>query len=140
MKSPTPHTVNLSGVKTLYGRNSNGHIRAVGLSRVDLLARLRNGGEHSVVVKGIVLGDDFGRLLLEVDVEGLDACGINTMPVGQFNFQHCGVKPFSKRGAEKRTIEFLEDALDSAGTSAAAHSYVELVVVLRHDFDIRVIG
>lgn len=47
---------------------------AVGLARVDLLARLGDGREH-LLVGQVVLGNDGGGLALEGDLVRLDACG-----------------------------------------------------------------
>lgn len=46
---------------------------AVGLARVDLLARLGDGGEH-LLVGQVLLGHDGGGLALEGDLVRLDAC------------------------------------------------------------------
>ena len=46
---------------------------AVGLARVDLLARLGDGREH-LLVGQVVLGHDGGGLVLEGDLVRLDAC------------------------------------------------------------------
>lgn len=59
-----------------YCLSGSGHLDglfdAVGLGRVDLLARLGNLGEDLLVGE---VGDDLGALVLERDFVALDACG-----------------------------------------------------------------
>lgn len=59
----------IQGVSCL---NLNGHLLAVSLALLDLLAGLLNGGEDSVVVGRLAVNVDIDGLVLEADVVLLD--------------------------------------------------------------------
>lgn len=46
----------------------DGHFLAVSLPGLYFLASLRDGAEDSLVAKGVVLGDNFGGLLLKTNI------------------------------------------------------------------------
>lgn len=53
--------------------NLNGHLLAVSLALLDLLAGLLDGGEDSVVVGRLAVDIDIDGLILEADIVLLDA-------------------------------------------------------------------
>jgi hypothetical protein len=122
------------------------HVLAVGLALIHLLSSLGNCGENGVIVEGVVRGDDLCGLLLEANVKRLDTCTYDILAPGLYAHvvycRSCACMKQSgeaeavvgRRGISRLTIKPLKNTLDGTGASAAAHSDVELVVVLRHDF------
>lgn len=122
---------------------------AVGLARVDLLARLGDGREH-LLVGQVVLGHDGGGLALEGDLVRLDACDDDDMWLAVCSWHSLSVpRPLyiqylaqSKGNSHEGrievgywmaigflTLELLEHPVDGAGAPGAAHADVELVGV-----------
>ena len=63
--------INLHGLSCL--TDLDGHFLAVSLPGLYFLASLRNGAEDGFVVKRVILGDNFCRLLLKTDIVLLNA-------------------------------------------------------------------
>lgn len=107
----------------LLRRHLNAAGLAVGLARVDLLARLADRLEHRLVRQAGVRHNR-RRLALQGDLVALDACELLVTVEREKGMQLICLL--------RHTFQPLQDAVDGAGAAAAGHGDVELVGVVGH--------